>query len=112
MFSDDLCVFAGLFETGFVEGDELAYGLGDPCRAVGFAEVVALYVFADAEEVFVVLQLGGGIGDCAVVGVFVFCAVPEVEGDVAFVIQRVQPLVVLGQGDGGRRWLCSSASRG
>ena len=105
MFSDDLCVFAGLFETGFVEGDELAYGLGDPCRAVGFAEVVALYVFADAEEVFVVLQLGGGIGDCAVVGVFVFCAVPEVEGDVAFVDPARPAIGCIGARRWGRRWL-------
>ena len=44
--------------TGFVKRQQIFHRFGYPFRYILFAQIVAFYMFADAEKVFVVLHLG------------------------------------------------------
>ena len=78
--------------TGFVKRQQIFHRFGYPFCYILLAQIIAFDVFADAEEVFVVLQFSVGFAllrDGSVVVVFAFCAVPHIECGVFFDIKIV-----------------------
>ena len=85
--------------TGFIKRQQIFHRFDYPFCYILFAQIVAFDVFADAEKVFVVLQLSVGFAllrDGAVVVVFAFRAVPHIECGVFIGIEIIQPAVVFG----------------
>ena len=86
--------------TGFVKRQQIFHRFGYPFCHILLAQIVALDVFADAEEIFVVLQPSVGfilLRDGAVVVVFAFRAVSHIECGVFVGIEIIQPAVVFRQ---------------